>query len=114
MEMNSELEDIERRLRAFNPRRPAPLPATAVLFRSRRPFAIAAAVALAASTLIVWRLKHEPLSPGGPAAVATLGPLTTLVVEHPDEFDAALTRISLASLPDLQRPGRVLRKLAKE
>ena len=107
-------DDIEFRLRAFRPRGPAPLPAVFVLHRSRQPFWIAAGVGIAAAALVVLRIERSPVVPVARVERATLGPLTTLAVGNPDEFDAAMTRISRESLPDVRQAGGVFRQLARE
>jgi hypothetical protein len=53
-------------------------------------------------------------APAERATDITLGALTTMAVETPDEFDGALTRMSGRSLPDVRQPGGALQQLAKE
>jgi hypothetical protein len=110
------MNDIEFRLREFRPRRPAPIPDEHWQL-SRGPLWLAVAVGLVAAMLIVARMQTQPTPPQPPverAADIALGALTTMAVERPVEFDAALTRMSRASLPDVRQPGGALRELAKE
>ena len=110
------MNDIEFRLREFRPRRPAPIPDEHWQL-SRGPLWLAVAVGLAAAILIVARMQTQPRPQQPPvqrAADISLGALTTMAVERPAEFDAALTRMSRASLPDVRQPGGALRELAKE
>jgi hypothetical protein len=110
------MNDIEFRLREFQPRRPAPIPDEHVQL-SRGPLWLAVAVGLTAAMLIVARMHTHPMPQQPPvqrAADITLGALTTIAVEKPAEFDAALTRMSRASLPDVRQPGGALQELAKE
>lgn len=109
------MDDIEFRLRTFRPRQPAPLETRFVLHRSRKPFWIAAAAALAAAIVVAVRLNRPAEAPAaGVTEHLTLGALTKMAVESPDEFDAALTLMSRASLPDVTQPGGALQMLAKE
>jgi hypothetical protein len=107
-----ENEDIESRLRTFRPRRPAPLLEHYVLRRSRAPFLIAAAAVIAVAVLVVSWIERRRVAPAVDSA--TLGSLTALALDDPEEFDAALARISRASLPDVGQPGRAFQQLAKE
>ncbi len=111
--MKPEPDDIEFRLRAFRPRQPAPLAEHFVLRRPRAPFLIAAAAVIAVAVLVVWRVERRPVAPGEPVESVTLGSLTTLALNDPEEFDVALARISRASLPDVGQPGRAFQQLAK-
>src|SRR5258706_8848829 len=109
-------KDIESRLRAFRPRLPAPLEYHFELRRSRAPFWFAVAAGIAVAVLVGSRVKwadRRPVAPAEPVESATLGSLTTLALNDPDAFDAALTRISRASLPDVGRPGGAFQQLAK-
>jgi hypothetical protein len=106
-------DDIELRLRAFRPRRPAPLPEHFVRRRSRVPFLVTAAVAIAIAVVVVLRVDRRPVSPLERIDNATLGALTSLALSDPDAFDSVLSRISGVSLPDVEQPGGVLRELAK-
>jgi hypothetical protein len=109
------MDDIEFRLRQFRPRRPAPLEARFVLCRSRRPFWIVVAAALAATILIAVRLDRPAKAPSEePAERVTIAQLTTIAIERPDEFDAVLTRISRTAMPHVGEPGGALQVLAKE
>jgi len=102
-------DDIEARLREFRPRRPAMIPDER-LQRLRGPIWIAVATAMAASMVIVTWLRRPPT----PEAVApTLGTLTAIALERPDDLDAALTEISRMSLPDVTKPGGALQRLSK-
>lgn len=104
----AEKDDFESRLREFRPRRPAMIP-DARLQLLRGPIWIAVAATLAAAMLIVAWLR----SPSTPSAAPTLGTLTAVAAEHPDDLDAVLTEISRTSLPDVTRPGGVLQLLSK-
>ena len=106
-------DDIEFRLRAFRPRRPAPLPEHFVLRRSRAPFLFAAAAAVAVAVLVVWRVERRSVVPAEPVDNATLASLTTLALNDPEEFDRSLARISRESLPDVGRAGGAFQQLAK-
>jgi len=102
-------DDIEARLREFRPRRPAMIPDERLQLL-RGPIWIAVAAAIAASMLIVAWLRR----PSTPEPVApTLGTLTAIALERPDDLDAVLTTISRTSLPDVTRPGGALQSLSK-
>ena len=105
------MDDIEFRLRAFRPRQPGPLPERFAVRRSRAPFLMAAAAAVAVAVLVVWRVGRRPAAPADLVDSATL---TTLALNDPEEFDRALARISRASLPEVDRPGGAFEQLAKE
>ncbi len=106
------MDDIEFRLRAFRPRQPAPLLTVLLWHRSRKPFWVAAAV-LAAAIVVAVRLNRPVAAPAGDVIEhLTLGELTMLAIERPEELDAALTRLSRTSLPDVTQPGGVLQRLA--
>jgi len=107
------MDDIEFRLRAFRPRQPAPLPGHFPLRRSRAPFLIVAAAAVAVAVLVVWRFEPRPVVPAEPGDGATLGTLTSLALNDPEAFDAALARISRESLPDVGQAGGAFQQLAK-
>lgn len=102
-----ELDEIERRLREFRPRRPAAIPDER-LQRLRGPIWVAVA-AMAAAILIAARLR----SPSTQEVAPTLGTLTAIALERPDDLDAVLTGISRTSLPDVTRPGGALQPLSK-
>jgi hypothetical protein len=110
------MNDIEFRLREFRPRRPAPIP-DGHLPLPRGPFWLAVAAGLAAAMLIVADME-TPTSQQQPpvhgAADIALGALTTMAIERPAEFDAALARMSRLSLPDVRQPGGALQQLARE
>jgi hypothetical protein len=112
-----ELEDFEKRLREFRPRRPAAIPDERLQLL-RGPIWVIVAAALAAAMLIAVRLHGPSLSSqretARPVTASTLGALTTLAAEHPDELDDVLTQLSRTTLPDVAQPGGVLRGLAKE
>src|SRR5215467_11448069 len=102
-------DDFEERLREFRPRRPAIIPDERLQLL-RGPIWVAVAAAMAAAMLIVVWLRH----PSTPAAVApTLGTLTAIALERPDDLDAVLTQISRTSLPDVTQPGGALQPLSK-
>jgi hypothetical protein len=102
-------DDIEARLRKFQPRRPASIPDER-LQMLRGPIWVAVAATIAAVMLIAAWLR----SPATNETVApTLGTLTTIALERPDDLDAVLTTISRTSLPDVTKPGGVLQPLSK-
>ena len=108
----SEFDDLESRLREFRPRRPAMIPDER-LQRLRGPIWIGVAAGMAAAMFVAARL-HAPApvpAPRGPDV--TLGTLTTIALERPDDLDAALAEISRTSLPDVTQPGGVLQALSK-
>jgi|SRR3954465_7380623 hypothetical protein len=118
-----DLEDLETRLREFRPRRPAAIPDERLQLL-RGPIWVIVAAALAAAMLIAVRL-HAPstssqrevaVTPvsGGTVTTVTVGALTIIAAEHPDELDRVLTQLSRTTLPDVAQPGGVLRGLAKE
>src|SRR5215467_15953022 len=104
-----EKDDFEARLREFRPRRPAMIPDER-LQRLRGPVWLAVAAAMAAFMLIAGWLRRpsmpEPVAP-------TLGTLTAIAMERPDDLDAVLTDISRTSLPDVTQPGGALQPLSK-
>jgi len=102
------MDDFEARLRQFRPKRPASIPDERLQLL-RGPIWIAVAAGMAAVMLIVsWMQRPQPVPAG-----YTPESLTRLALERPDEFDAALSRISAASLPDVTRPGSALEPLSK-
>lgn len=107
------MDDFESRLREFRPRRPAAIPDTRLQLL-RGPIWIAVAAGMAAVMLIAAWLKAPatPQTAAEPSTSFTLGALTTMAVERPEEFDAALTRLSRTSLPDVTEAGGALRQLA--
>ena len=109
------MDDFEHRLREFRPRRPAAIPDER-LQRLRGPIWVAVATGMAAVMLVATWVKAPAKLPPEPAPqiTMTLGALTTLAVESPDDFDATLTRMSRTSLPDVTQPGGALQQLAKE
>lgn len=107
------MDDIEFRLRAFRPRQPAPLPEHFVIRRSRAPFWFAIAAGVAVAVLVGWRVERAPGRSPEQADGATLGPLTTLALNDPEAFDAAMARISRVSLPDVGQPGGAFQQLSK-
>lgn len=109
------MDELEALLRQFQPRRPGPLPDIARPRRPRWPVwiavpGIAAAVIVVA---IVARRERAPAVEISRVAI-TLGALNARVLNNDDELDAVLTRASRAILPDVERPGGVLRALSKE
>jgi hypothetical protein len=52
-------------------------------------------------------------SPPRQAVVPTLGALTAIAIERPDDLDAVLTEMSRKSLPDVTQPGGALEPLSK-
>ena len=108
-------------MRQFRPRRPAALPDER-LQRLRGPIWVAVATGMAAVMLIAARLQApskpqpapQPLNVVvGEAPGITLGALTTIALERPEEFDAALTQMSGTSLPDVTEQGGALYLLAR-
>jgi hypothetical protein len=106
----ADFDEFEARLRQFRPRRPAAIPDER-LQRLRGPIWVAVAATLAAAMLIASWLKTST-SPR--PADLTLGALTKVTVESPEDLDATLTRLSRTSLPDVMQPGGALEQLAKE
>jgi len=106
------MNDIESRLREFRPRRPAAIP-DGRLQLLRGPIWVAVAAGMAAVMLIaVWiptpaKPPREEMQPS-----ITLGALTTIAVEHPEQLDTALTEMSRTALPDVTRRGGALELLA--
>ena len=91
------MDDVEARLRQFRPRRPASIPDERLQFL-RGPLWLATAAVIAAAMVVASLLmRRRPL----PAVDPTLGALTTLAVESPDQLDGALTRMSGTLLPDV-------------
>ena len=92
------MSDIESRLREFRPRRPAAIPDER-LQMLRGPIWLAIAAAVAAAMFIAsWLDRPRPQAAPAP----TLGALTRLAVESPDQLDGALTRMSRDLLPDVR------------
>jgi hypothetical protein len=92
------MDDFESRLRAFRPRRPASIPDERLQFL-RGPMWLATAALIAAAMFIAsWLARPRPQ----PVPDPTLGALTTLAVESPDQLDGALTRMSRSLLPDVR------------
>jgi len=119
-----ELEHLEKRLREFRPRRPAAIPDERLQLL-RGPIWVVLAAAMAAAMLIAVRLHGPSTSSQRELAVppvdivdtvdiVTLGAMTTIAAEHPDQLDTVLTQLSRTTLPDVAQPGGVLRGLAKE
>jgi len=104
----TEFDDLESRLREFRPRRPAMIPDER-LQRLRGPIWVAVAAGIAAVMFIAAWFHRPPSETVAP----TLGTLTTIALEHPDDLDAALTAISRTSLPDVTQPGGALQMLSK-
>ena len=105
--MNPE-QDIEARLREFRPRRPAAIPDERLQLL-RGPMWIAVAAGLAAVMLIATYVQRPRPAPDADSIAS----LTRLALEQPAEFDAAMARISAASLPDVTRPGSALEPLSR-
>lgn len=105
----ADMDDLEARLREFRPRRPADIPDQR-LQRLRGPLWVAAVGGLAAAMFIASRL-HGP-APLVQRPSLTLGALTAIGIDRPDELDAALTELSRTSLPDVTRPGGALQRLS--
>jgi hypothetical protein len=102
------MDDFESRLREFRPRRPAAIPDRRLQLL-RGPIWVAVAAGMAAVMLVATWMK-APSTDRPPVGAAIL---TTLALEHPEAFDAALAEISRASLPDVTQPGGALQQLAK-
>jgi hypothetical protein len=108
------MNDIESRLRQFRPRRPAAIPDERLQLL-RGPIWMAVAAGMAALMLIAtWMQRPPQPQQVRPAASVTLGALTTIAVEHPEQLDAALTELSRTTLPDVTERGGALELLAKE
>lgn len=105
----AEFDDLESRLREFRPRRPAMIPDER-LQRLRGPIWLAVAAGMAAAMLIAAWLHRSPRETVAP----TIGSLTTIALERPDDLDATLKELSRTSLPDVTRAGGALRELSKE
>ena len=106
------MNDIESRLREFRPRRPAAIPDERLQLL-RGPIWVALAAGIAAVMLIaVWtKTPAKPPQEERQRSI-TLGALTTIAVEHPEQLDAALTEMSRTALPDVTRRGGALERLA--
>ena len=104
----NELDDLESRLREFRPRRPATIPDERLQLL-RGPIWLGVAAVIAAAMLITVRMQRTSRPPVTP----TLGALTTIALERPDDLDAVLTEISRKSLPDVTQAGGVLQPLSK-
>jgi len=102
------MTDFESKLREFKPRRPAAIPDERLQLL-RGPVWVAVAAGLAALMFVNARLRQP--KPDVRTAPPTL---LELALEHPDEFDAELSRISADTLPDVTRPGGALEPLGKE
>lgn len=95
--------DIEARLREFRPRRPAPLPDGRPRYLRGRfwlPVAAGTAAAMIIALSIRKPVPRQRIVSKTPTNV-TLGSLTRLAVERPEQLDLALTRLSHDLLPDL-------------
>jgi hypothetical protein len=107
----TDLDDMESRLREFRPRRPAAIPHERLQWL-RRPMWMALAAGIAATIFVATRLQ-APASPPQRLTTVTLGPLTAIAIQHPNELDDMLTELSRTSLPDVTRQGGVLEHLSK-
>jgi hypothetical protein len=105
-----ELDDLEKRLHEFRPRRPAAIPDER-LQRLRGPIWLGVAAGVASAMFITSRLQKQA-APNQQAPAVTLGALNALV-DSPEALDAALTQISRTTLPDVTQPGRALQPLSK-
>jgi hypothetical protein len=107
------MDELERALRQFQPRRPRPLP---VFERSRRwrPAVWIAASGLAAAMVIMVVQRRATPVVEAPAARITLGALNAYAIKGVEDLDDVLTRTSPAMLPDVGRPGGALYALSKE
>lgn len=107
------MNDLESRLRQFQPRRPGPLPP---LERGRgvRPLArvVLAGIAAAVVILVGWRARITVSD--APATAVTLGALTPYAIDESRDLESILMRTSHAILPDVERSSGVLHALAKE
>src|SRR5438876_4068825 len=105
------MNDIESRLRQFRPRRPAVIPDERLQLL-RGPIWVAVAAGMAAVMLIAsWMQRPAQPQQVQPVASITLGALTTIAVEHPEQLDAALTEMSRTALPDVTERGGALELL---
>ena len=92
------MDDVEARLRQFRPRRPAMIPDKRLQIL-RGPVWLATAALIAAAMFVAsWLQRPRPQ----PVVAPTLGALTSLAVESPDQLDATLTRMSSGLLPDVR------------
>jgi hypothetical protein len=112
------MDELEARLRQFQPRRPRPLPEVEGP-RGSRPLVWAALSGVAAAVVIMvgWREPTSVLEAPATrarAAAVTLGDLSAYAAGDASDLDEILTRTSRALLPDVQRPGGVLHALSKE
>jgi len=107
----AEFDDFESRLREFRPRRPAAIPDER-LQRLRGPIWLGVAAGIAATMFIALWLQ-KPARPAQEPPAVTIGALNALA-DRPEALDAALTRISRTTLPDVTLAGGALRELSKE
>jgi hypothetical protein len=106
------MDDVESRLREFRPRRPASIPDERLQLL-RGPIWLAVAAVMAAAFLLTGRLHRPALPDALKPTSATLGALTAIALERPDELDGVLTQISRTSLPDVTQPGGALHRIAR-
>jgi hypothetical protein len=120
------MDELEALLRQFQPRRPRPLPdlegprrvrpptfAPPPLRRGKRVW-IAAAGLAAAVAILVARYEPTPVVEAPRPAGVTLGALNAYAMKSAEDLDKALTTISSAILPDVERSGGALHALSKE
>lgn len=103
------MTDIESRLREFHPRRPAAIPDERLQVL-RGPIWLAVAAGLAAVMLVALWMRTPQRPPG---ISDTLGALTQIALERPQDFDSELARISAVSLPDVTKPDGALAPFAR-
>jgi len=108
------MDELEAKLRQFQPRRPRPLPGVERSRRKRPLVWIAMSGVAAAVLLMLARYERTPVVEAPRAGGVTLGALNAYVVLGPAQLDDALTRASAVILPDVERPGGALHALSKE
>jgi hypothetical protein len=107
------MDEFERVLRQFQPRRPRPLPDVEHSRRWRPVVWIAASGLAAAMVIMIVQRRATPVV-DAPAAGVTLGALNTYAIRSVEDLDAVLTRTSPTILPDVEKPGGALYALSKE
>jgi hypothetical protein len=108
------MDELEAKLRQFQPRRPRPLPGVARSHRKRPLVWIAMSGVAAAVLLMLARYERAPVVEAPRAAGVTLGALNAYMLMGPEKLDDALTSTSAVTLPDVEWPGGALHALSKE
>jgi hypothetical protein len=113
-------EKLESYLRKFRPQQPRNLPRP--IARRQRALAIAAVAALFLIVIWIRGGRHKPVE-SQPVAGAfandvvretSLGSLSRIVRDDPDNLGAHLDKLSPRLLPDVRHSGGFLKKLAQE